>query len=239
VEEWLLSLFKEESAPDTEILATSDEASRALSVTAVKTDFVEKVYGNLASVYDVFFGPTLHAGRLEAIRSISIKPGDKVLEVGVGTAINATLYPRHCSVIGVDLSASMLEKAARRIQRHNVSNMQLLQMDAADLKFQDESFDTVYAPYLMSVVPDPVQVAREMVRVCRTGGRVVFLNHFKSENPVLSRIEQLLSPMTVHVGFKLDLDMQAFFAQTGINPESIKKVNVPRMWSLVSCIKGE
>ena len=48
-------------------MATSDVASRALSVTAVKTDFVEKVYGNLASVYDVFFGPTLHAGRLEAV----------------------------------------------------------------------------------------------------------------------------------------------------------------------------
>ena len=58
MEEWLLSLFKEESAPDTEIIATSDVGSRALSVTAVETDFVEKVYGNLASVYDVFFGPT-------------------------------------------------------------------------------------------------------------------------------------------------------------------------------------
>ena len=62
-------------------------------------------------------------------------------------------------------------------------NVRLLQMDAADLKFADDSFDIVYAPYLISVVPDPVKVAQEMRRVCRPGGRIIVLNHFLSPEP--------------------------------------------------------
>ena len=114
---------------------------------------------------------------------MGIKPGDRVLEVGVGTGINAALYPRDCSVTGIDLSSSMLEKARERVARKGIRNVRLLEMDAADLKFADDTFDIVYAPYLISVVPDPVAVAREMRRVCRPGGRIIILNHFRSPNP--------------------------------------------------------
>jgi phosphatidylethanolamine/phosphatidyl-N-methylethanolamine N-methyltransferase len=110
-------------------------------------------------------------------------------------------------------------------------------MDAADLKFADNSFDIVYAPYLISVVPDPVKVAREMRRVCRPGGRIIFLNHFLSPNPALSRFERAISPMTIHIGFRSDLDLPAFLAQAELKPVSVLKVNLPRFWSLVTCIK--
>ena len=107
----------------------------------------------------------------------------------------------------------MLEKARERMWRKEVRNARLLQMDAADLRFPDDSFDIVYAPYLISVVPDPVKVACEMRRVCRPGGRIIFLNHFLSPNLVLSRAERMISPFTVHIGFKSDLDLPAFLAQ--------------------------
>jgi phosphatidylethanolamine/phosphatidyl-N-methylethanolamine N-methyltransferase len=110
-------------------------------------------------------------------------------------------------------------------------------MDAADLKFPDNSFDIVYAPYLISVVPDPLQVAREMRRVCRRGGRIIFLNHFLSPNPVLSKVERAISPLTIHIGFKSDLDLPAFLAQAELKPIAIEKVNVPKLWSLVTCGK--
>ena len=136
----LVSLFGRESISNDDILVSSDAGTRALSVAVVENDFVERVYGNQSSWYDLFFGPTLHAGRLDAIRRIAIQPGEQVLEVGVGTAINATLYPHNCSVTGIDFSAPMLEKAARRLKRHDVRNQRLMQMDAADLRFPDESF---------------------------------------------------------------------------------------------------
>jgi phosphatidylethanolamine/phosphatidyl-N-methylethanolamine N-methyltransferase len=206
-------------------------------VAAVENDFVEGVYDKLAKVYDLIFGPTLHPGRLQAIERMKIQAGERVLEVGVGTGINLSLYPREAAVTGIDFSSSMLEKARERAARKNAAPVRLLQMDAADLKFADNSFDIVYAPYLISVVPDPVKVAQEMRRVCRPGGRIIFLNHFLSPNPILSRIERMISPFTIHVGFKADLDLPAFVAQADLQPVSIEKVNVPKIWSLVTCVK--
>src|SRR5688572_10747234 len=216
---------------------SSDVATRALSVTAVENDFVERVYEKLANVYDVVFGPTLHPGRLVAIERMGIRPGDRVLEVGVGTGINTSLYPTNCHVTGIDLSTSMLEKARERVAREGLRNVRLVEMDAANLTFADDSFDIVYAPYLVSVVPDPVKVVREMRRVCKPGGKIIVLNHFRSANPILSRVERAISPFTVHIGFKSDLDLPGFLAQADLRPVSIQKVNVPRIWSLVTCIK--
>jgi phosphatidylethanolamine/phosphatidyl-N-methylethanolamine N-methyltransferase len=232
-----MGLFDSPASADDDNVIGPDAATRALSVTAVENDFVARVYEKLASVYDFTFGPTLHTGRLQAIQRMRVQPGDQVLEVGVGTGINAALYPRDCAVTGIDLSDSMLEKARDRVMRKNIRNIRLLEMDAADLKFADNSFDIVYAPYLISVVPDPVAVAREMHRVCRPGGRIIFLNHFRSPNRLLARVERSLSPFTVHIGFKSDLDLPAFLAQTDLQPISIERVNVPRIWSLVTCVK--
>src|SRR5262249_48554115 len=208
-----------------------------LSVTAVENDFVARVYENLAFVYDWTFGPALHPGRMHAIQRMSISPGDRVLEVGIGTGINADLYPRDCAVTGIDLSGPMLEKARERVARKGLSNVRLLEMDAADLKFADNTFDIVYAPYLISVVPDPVAVAAEMRRVCRPGGRIIILNHFRSHNPIGAALERLISPLTVRTGSTADLDLPAFLAQAELTPISIEKVNVPRIWSLVTCAK--
>lgn len=215
----------------------TDVATRALSVTAVENDFVERVYEKLSKVYDLVFGPTLHPGRIVAIERMGIRPGDRILEVGVGTGINTSLYPSQCHITGVDLSSSMLEKARERVVREGLRNVRLLEMDAQNLTFADDSFDIVYAPYLVSVVPDPVQVAREMRRVCRPGGKIIILNHFRSASPILSRLERAISPFTVHIGFKSDLDLPGFLAQAGLEPVSIEKVNVPKIWSLVTCRK--
>jgi len=232
-----MALFDQKAEQEEELVSGSDAATRALSVTVVENDFVEGVYDKLAKVYDLIFGPTLHPGRLQAIQRMNIQAGERVLEVGVGTGINLSLYPKHSQVSGIDFSSSMLEKARERAARKGLRNMRLLQMDAADLKFADDSFDIVYAPYLISVVPDPVKVAREMRRVCRPGGRIIFLNHFLSPNPILSRGERMISPLTIHIGFKADLDLPAFLAQAELQPISIEKVNVPRIWSLVTCVK--
>ena len=76
-----------------------------------------------------------------------------------------------------------------------------------------------------------------MRRVCRPGGRIILLNHFLSPNAILSRIERLISPFTIHIGFKADLDLPAFLAQAEMQPSPIEKVNIPKIWSLVTIEK--
>ena len=118
-----------------------------------------------------------------------------------------------------------------------MSNVRLFEMDAAELKFADDSFDIVYAPYLISVVPDPVKVAAEMRRVCRPGGRIVFLNHFRSPN--VPAVAARAAHFPVHHPHRVQGRPRpaAFLAQAGLQPVSIEKVNIPRIWSLVTCVK--
>jgi phosphatidylethanolamine/phosphatidyl-N-methylethanolamine N-methyltransferase len=131
----------------------------------------------------------------------------------------------------------MLDKARERVAREGLRNVRLMEMDAAKTTFADDTFDIVYAPYLISVVPDPVMVACEMRRVCKPGGKIVILNHFRSQTPVVARMERAISPFTVHIGFKADLDLPGFLAQSELKPISIEKVSFPPIWSLVTCIK--
>jgi phosphatidylethanolamine/phosphatidyl-N-methylethanolamine N-methyltransferase len=222
---------------DQQTQRSGDAATRALSVTTVGTDFVERVYQNIAKVYDYTYGPTLHPGRIEAIEKMRIRPGTQVLEVGVGTGINLGMYPRSAKITGIDLSSRMLEKANKRITEKGLTNCDVMEMDATKMTFADNSYDVVYAPYVISVVPDPVAVAKEMYRVCRPGGRVVILNHFKSANPLMSKFETAISPMTVHIGFTADLDLPAFLKQAELTPVSIEKVNVNRIWTLITVVK--
>jgi phosphatidylethanolamine/phosphatidyl-N-methylethanolamine N-methyltransferase len=213
----------------------SDVSSDQLSVTSVDQDLVERLYARFASVYNGIFGPILHAGRVEAMRELPLETGDEILEVGIGTGLTATLYPSDCRVVGIDLSEPMLREAARHVESHGRDNIRLRQMDASSLGFPDESFDVVYAAYVVSVVPDPVGVLKEMRRVCRAGGHIVLLNHFLSAHPVLSALERWLSPLTVRAGFRSDLDLSVLLGHAELEPVSVRKVNTPRIWSLVHC----
>src|SRR5437763_14133140 len=102
-----------------EFVGTTDAATRRLSLMSLETDFVEGVYGKMASVYDLFFGLPLHHGRATAIRRMASKPDDRILEVGVGTGMSPPLYPWRCAVAAVDLSESIRSRGRARTARHS------------------------------------------------------------------------------------------------------------------------
>ena len=199
---------------------------------------VVRRYDRLAVVYDRFFGPGLQAGRAHALQRLPLRADDAVLDIGIGTALTAELYPVGCSVIGIDISPGMLERAARRISQMGLHHVQLLEMDAAAMQFADDTFSIVYAAYVLTAVPDPVVVAREMRRVCKPGGYIVFLNHFLSDHPVLSWCERTITPFTERMGFRTDLSLSWVLAEAELTAVRIERVNRMGLWSLVVCRKS-
>lgn len=201
----------------------------------VENATVARAYQRWSHVYDFTFGGVLQAGRRQAIHAMRLQPGQRLLEVGVGTGLTLPLYPLGQAILGVDYSPPMLAQAQRRLARMgDPAHVRLMRADAASLPFDDASFDVVYAPYVISVVPDPLQVARELRRVCKPAGRVVLLNHFRQE-PEPAWFERLLAPLAVPLGFKSDLALSPLLADSGLRQVSIQAVNVPPIWKLVVC----
>ena len=196
---------------------------------------VARAYQRWSHVYDFTFGGVLQAGRRQALHAMQLQQGHQLLELGIGTGLTLPLYPPGQAIVGVDYSPAMLAQAQRRLARMAVAaRVRLMRADAAQLPFDDESFDLVYAPYVISVVPDPLRVARELRRVCRPAGRVVLLNHFRQE-PAPAWFERLLAPLAEPLGFKSDLALSPLLAASGLQPLSILAVNVPAIWKLVVC----
>ena len=110
----------------------------------------------------------MQAGRRQAICEMQLQPEQRVLAIGVGTGLTLPLYSPAQTILGIDYSPLMLAQAQRRLARMgHPPHVRLMRADAAQLPFEDASFDVVYAPYVISVVPDPVKVGLELRRVCR------------------------------------------------------------------------
>lgn len=197
---------------------------------------IERVYSNYASVYDHIFGKIFHESREAAVRNLDIRPGERILEVGVGTGIALSYYPTNCQVVGIDLSSGMLKKAEDRKKAFRLDNVILLRMDAGQMDFPDDSFDTVMAAYVVTAVPDYRKVMTEMIRVCRPGGRIVMLNHFSNGNKLIAAVERVISPLCKHIGFRTDLSLNHVLEGTSLQVLRKEKVNPLRFWHLVECI---
>jgi phosphatidylethanolamine/phosphatidyl-N-methylethanolamine N-methyltransferase len=136
----------------------------------------------------------VRAGRMRAVRHINNSKAGRVLEVGVGTGLSLPHYRSDLEVTGIDLSPEMLEKAEERVQNKNLTHVDdLLVMDASKLDFPDNSFDLVVAMFVMTVVPDPEAVMKELQRVCAPGGEVLLVNHFSTDHGVRGWLEQKMA----------------------------------------------
>ena len=176
--------------------------------TRIDEDAVRSAYRRWAPVYDHTFGRVAAEGRKHSVEIINQGNG-RVLEVGVGTGLSLPSYGRHLEIVGIDLSPEMLEKARERVAAEGLDNVaELHEMDASDLKFPDASFDTVVAMYVMTVVPDPEKVMRELSRVCRAGGDVIIVNHFSAEEGMRGWVERRMAPFADMLGWRPVFDVE-------------------------------
>jgi phosphatidylethanolamine/phosphatidyl-N-methylethanolamine N-methyltransferase len=183
----------------------------------------------------VVFGAVLQPGRRAVLEALKLKPGDRVLEVGVGTGISLPLYPRSVRITGIDVSHEMLEKARARVARAKLTNVDaLLEMDAEEMSFPDASFDKVVAMYVVSVVPRPEKLLEELHRVCRPDGEIFIVNHFQSENRIVGTIERALGSFSSQIGWDPEVDLRKLVPAA--NNGDVRRVNF--FWKMVRLRNG-
>jgi phosphatidylethanolamine/phosphatidyl-N-methylethanolamine N-methyltransferase len=180
---------------------------RIVGIGRIDEGAVLDAYRRWAPIYDYTFGRIAREGRRHAVELINEGDG-RVLEVGVGTGLSLPDYDRRLEIVGIDLSPDMLEKARERVASEALGNVTgLHEMDAADLKFPDAAFDTVVAMYVMTVVPEPEVVMRELARVTKPGGQVLLVNHFSQREGVRGWVERRMAPFADKIGWRSVFDV--------------------------------
>lgn len=169
-----------------------------------------KFYHKMSNWYDRLFGCFFYPAIKSTIKALQIPPGAKVLEVGIGTGLSLYEYPSHVDVVGIDLSPHMLARATRKLEAKGVQNIKLRNMDALNLEFGEAEFDYVMAFHLVTVVPDCHRLLAEMCRVCKPGGTVVIINHFRSHRWWVAPIVDAVDPVTRHFGWYTTLKLSDF-----------------------------
>lgn len=192
-----------------------------------------KIYYEFSHLYDRIFTRFFFPRIVSTIRGLSVPPGAKVLEVGVGTGLSLSAYPEHADVTGIDLAPEMLEQAQRKINREGWTHFRLLQMNALDLQFPDGEFDYVTAFHVVSVVPDHAGLMREMVRVCKPGGTIVVINHFRSNRKWLATLVDCLDPITRKLGWRTTLRSADLLAGSPLRVERQFKTSESSLFTVL------
>jgi phosphatidylethanolamine/phosphatidyl-N-methylethanolamine N-methyltransferase len=199
---------------------------------------IENFYSGIGPIYNFIYGKLLfNDGRRVAIDFLNLKDHQKVLEVGVGTGLTLPMYPSTCKVEGIDLSESMLGQAHELVKHLRLKNVHLQKMNANSLGFEDDKFDAVLGNLFISATSDPVGALNEMKRVCKKGGMLVLMNHFRSENFLVSKLEDTLAPVAKNVlGFNSALSLYPLVDKVGLKVNEIKRVNLFGLWTAVSMV---
>ncbi len=200
---------------------------------------IRRTYRRYAGHYDMVFGPVFHPGRRMAVDTVNKRPDQRVLEVGVGTGLSLPLYREDARVTGIDISPEMLDKARDKVGEQKLENVEaLLEMDAEQLEFEDNSFDAVVAMYVASVVPNPDRLMAEMRRVCVPDGDIVIINHFASRHPLLRGLERMLKPLSRMLGFHPDMALDALPDEPDCPRIGVYRANIFGYWKLVHYRNG-
>jgi len=145
-------------------------------------------------IYDYAMGP-LEKYYIRRIRRKILKYAHgKVLEVGVGTGANFTLYPNDIKIVGIEPSEAMLKKARLKLDSAKVP-IELIQGNAEQLPFADDSFDTVLVTLVLCSVKDLNKSLSELHRVLKPGGTVILFEHVRLDNPKwVGHVQDVFTP---------------------------------------------
>lgn len=191
----------------------------------ISVENVVSTYRFYAPLYDSLFGAVLEPGRRALTDAVCAMQPSSILEVGVGTGLTLERYPRHSSVVGIDISDHMLDIARQRAKSLTGRSIHLAAMNAEAMDFPDGSFDCVAIPYVLSVTPHPERLVAEIRRVCRKDGMILVLNHF-SGSRFWWFLERAVRPLANRIGFRSDFCFDEQILKYDWQVQAVKRVNL-------------
>jgi ubiquinone/menaquinone biosynthesis C-methylase UbiE len=158
------------------------------------------IWGHVfAALYDRMVGKTERAGLGEHRRALLAGATGDVLEIGGGTGANLEYYGDGVRTLTlVEPEKPMLKRLQRHIEQR-APQAKVLRAPAEDLPFNDASFDVVVSTLVLCTVDDVPRALRELHRVLRPGGRLLFIEHVRSDDPALARRQDRMLPINVRV----------------------------------------
>lgn len=147
----------------------------------------------MAATYDRMSRKNEDAG-LRALRQhLLADAAGRVLEIGAGTGANLPHYNGSIESLVVTEPEPPMLRRLQRAARQHMRDAQVLRAPAEDLPFEDDSFDTVVSTLVLCGVEDQPRALREARRVLRPGGRLLFLEHVRSDDPGLARFQDRMN----------------------------------------------
>ena len=173
------------------------------------------LYDDMAERYERWdWANRLFSGPLR--RRAFADAGGRVLDVACGTGTNFRYLPPTAQLVGVDVSADMVAAARTELDALRRGGT-VYRLVAQDLQFPDDSFDTVVSALSTCTFPDPVAALAEMARVCRPDGRVLLLEHGRSDVELVGRFQDWRADAHYEQhGCRWTQDPLAHFEETGL-----------------------
>jgi ubiquinone/menaquinone biosynthesis C-methylase UbiE len=154
----------------------------------------------------------------------------RVLEIGIGTGLNLEHYDkaRIERLVGLDPGLEMHPQARLRSRRAAIE-VELVGLSAERIPYDDGSFDTVLVTYSLCTIGDPLSALKEMRRVLRPGGRLIFCEHGRAPDARVRRWQERLTPLwsTLAGGCHLDRDIPRLLAQAGFRSDDMQQMYLP------------